>query len=95
MIQKLIYKIKWILNPPKLNRLIGKQYLKEAHQVSKLIKQTLKPEINSEVISLGENCNSAWYIKQVGLKKSSYPFDWIYCSPEIINHCIKDSFKTY
>ena len=46
-------------------------------------------------ISLGENCTTAWYLKQVGIKKYSYPFDWVFSSPEIVEHCIKDNFKSY
>ncbi len=46
-------------------------------------------------ISLGENCSSAWYLKQVGLKKASYPFDWVFSSPDIVRDCIEDRFATY
>lgn len=46
-------------------------------------------------VSLGENCSSAWYLKQIGLKKASYPFDWIFSSPEIIIDCIDDEFEKY
>lgn len=46
-------------------------------------------------VSLGENCSSAWYLKQIGLKEASYPFDWIFSSPEIVLDCINDNFKKY
>jgi hypothetical protein len=46
-------------------------------------------------VSLGENCSSAWYLKQSGLKMASYPFDWIFSSPEIILDCINDNFKKF
>ena len=45
-----------------------------------------------EVISLGQNCNTAWYIKAAGLKRASYPFDWIYTTPAIITHILDDDF---
>lgn len=46
-------------------------------------------------ISLGENCSTAWYLKQVGLKQASFPFDWIFCSTEIVTACVEDRFETY
>ena len=46
-------------------------------------------------VSLGENCSSAWYLKQLGLKDGSYPFDWIFSSPEIVQDCINDGFEKY
>ncbi len=51
--------------------------------------------LDSTFISLGENCSSAWYLKQVGLKRASYPFDWIFSSPEIVMDCIDDEFEKY
>ncbi len=47
------------------------------------------------VVSLGQNCSTAWYLKQVGLKTQSFPFDWVATSPAIITHCISDSFSTF
>lgn len=38
----------------------------------------------AECISLGQNCSTSWYLKKNGLKKTSYPFDWIFTTPEII-----------
>ena len=46
-------------------------------------------------VSMGENCNSAWYLKETGNKEASYPFDWIFSSGEIITHSIKDEFKSF
>lgn len=48
-----------------------------------------------EHISLGYNCSTSWYLKECGLKKASYPFDWIFSSCEVIEHCIKDRFNKY
>ena len=50
---------------------------------------------NTKFVSLGENCSSAWYLKQIGLKKASYPFDWIFSSPEIVLDCINNNFERY
>lgn len=46
-------------------------------------------------ISLGQNCSTAWYLKQVGVKLDSYPFDWIFTSCGIIEDCIKNRFSFY
>jgi hypothetical protein len=48
-----------------------------------------------EKVSLGENCNSAWYLKESGNKKASYPFDWIFSSPAIVEHAVKDDFVSF
>lgn len=46
-------------------------------------------------VSLGQNCSTAWYLKQVGVKQGSYPFDWIFTSCEIIADCIESEFTFY
>lgn len=48
-----------------------------------------------EKVSIGENCNSAWYLKETGNKNASYPYDWIFSSGEIVTHTIKDDFKSF
>ena len=45
--------------------------------------------------SLGGLCHSAQLLKINGLKKASYPFDWIFSSTEMVEHCIKDDFKLF
>ncbi len=47
------------------------------------------------VISLGQNCNTGWYLKELNLKKESYPFDWIFTSADIVEYCIKDDFVLF
>lgn len=96
MFSKYILKLKWFINPPKLTLEEERTYLHQANEVASTIKLFLNNhEAEHEVLSIGENCNTAWYIKLAGLKKASYPFDWIYSSPEIVAHCIKDNFKTF
>lgn len=46
-------------------------------------------------VSLGQNCNSAWYLKESNNKSASYPFDWIFSSQEIVLHAVKDNFKSF
>lgn len=97
MLSKLISKINWLLNPPKLTFEEEALYFKQAKEVASTIKNCInaQQEPIKEIISLGENCNSAWYIKASGLKKASYPFDWIYSSPKIVAHCIQDNFNMF
>lgn len=47
------------------------------------------------LISLGQNCSTAWYLKETGQRKAAYPFDWVATSPEIIQHCLSDRFGTF
>lgn len=48
-----------------------------------------------EKISLGQNCNTSWYLKETGNKDLSYPFDWIFSSQEIVTDSIKDGFQSF
>ncbi|MEH6764506.1 MAG: DUF1796 family putative cysteine peptidase [Aequorivita antarctica] len=48
-----------------------------------------------EKISIGQNCNSSYYLKHTNNKRHSYPFDWIFSSAEIVLHAIKDNFNTF
>ena len=48
----------------------------------------------TELISLGQNCSISWYIKDIGLKRASYPFDWLVTSPAILLHVLDDDFRT-
>ena len=51
--------------------------------------------IDHEKISLGQNCNAAFYLKENNCKNASYPFDWIFSSGEIVLHAIKDDFTIF
>jgi hypothetical protein len=53
------------------------------------------PAGDARYVSLGQNCSSAWYLKEVGLKNASYPFDWIFSSSEIVLDCIDNDFSKY
>jgi hypothetical protein len=47
------------------------------------------------VIPLGSQCFSSFFLKKYGLKKTSYPFDWIFSSPEVIVNILNDNFKNF
>lgn len=46
-------------------------------------------------VSLGQNCTTATYLQRVGKKDASYPFDWIFSSPHIIEDCISNNFEIF
>eukprot|EP00931_Biecheleriopsis_adriatica_P086813 TRINITY_DN61397_c0_g1_i1.p1 TRINITY_DN61397_c0_g1~~TRINITY_DN61397_c0_g1_i1.p1 ORF type:complete len:359 (+),score=75.92 TRINITY_DN61397_c0_g1_i1:39-1115(+) len=49
----------------------------------------------THVMSLGSRCLVAECLRDEGLRRYSGPFDWIYSSPEMIEHCIKDDFAAF
>lgn len=80
---------------------LGKQFdevgtfINEAITAQLCLKSFVSDCFNSKFVSLGQNCSTSWYLKQLGLKKESFPFDWIFSSPEIIRHCINDNFDRF
>lgn len=51
-------------------------------------------EINY-ICSLGSLCHTVSWMKQMKLKKCSYPFDWIFSDPEMIIDCLNDDFEKF
>jgi hypothetical protein len=49
----------------------------------------------NHVISLGTVCYASWMIKQLGLKRRSYPFDWIFSSPAMVLDILQDDFRCF
>ena len=45
--------------------------------------------------SLGTLCHSANILKRIGWKHCSFPFDWIFSSPDTIIHCLDTDFSTF
>jgi len=52
-------------------------------------------QYNRQYVSLGNNCLTAWYLKESGRRHASFPFDWVFSSPEIVVDCISDGFRKY
>lgn len=50
---------------------------------------------SSYVCSLGTLCHSSALLKRNGLKQVSYPFDWIFSSPALIQHCLTNDFQIF
>jgi hypothetical protein len=73
-----------------------KQFLAEGYKVKDELHQFVSVQEKRTVfISLGQNCSTSWYLKQANLKRESYPFDWIFSSPEIILDCMQDRFQKF
>lgn len=68
--------------------------ISKAFEINKKINSWVGSKENL-FISIGENCNSSWYLKETGNKKASFPFDWLFTSPEVIYHIIKDDFVSF
>ena len=51
--------------------------------------------MDTEFIPIGPCCYTTEYIKDSNLRNHSYPFDYIFSSIEIVNHCINDKFKVF
>ncbi len=66
---------------------------RSAHRALELFVQENADEC--QFVSLGQNCSTAWYLKQVGVKLNSYPFDWIFSSCEIVEDCILSGFSYF
>lgn len=48
-----------------------------------------------EVISLGFSCLVSYQLKEMGLKKASYPFDWIFSNEKVVIDCLENNFKNF
>jgi hypothetical protein len=45
-----------------------------------------------EFISIGSKCITALNLKNTGFRKAAYPFDWLFCSLTMVQHCIATNF---
>ena len=52
-------------------------------------------ETTKELVSLGDHCVVALYLKKFGYKKCSYPFDWLITNIDILIHILEDDFRTF
>lgn len=47
------------------------------------------------VISLGTSCATAQLLKETGLRRYSSPFDWLFASPRVVEHSLRDDFGDF
>lgn len=70
------------------------KYLSRAAELSSELRQWLGSN-EHEKVGLGQNCNASWYLKATGNKAASYPFDWIFTTPQIILDMLDDDFEAF
>lgn len=46
-------------------------------------------------VSLGTSCRVSWMLKSLGLKRASYPFDWLGTTPEMVIDIIANRFVDF
>ncbi|MGY8919800.1 MAG: DUF1796 family putative cysteine peptidase [Flavobacteriales bacterium] len=66
----------------------------DAASISNKISVWLGSQIH-EKISFGEYCITSSYLKKTNNKTNTYPYDWIFSSPEIVLHSIKNDFDSF
>jgi hypothetical protein len=71
-----------------------KSYIARAFEIQNEIKSWVG-KTNYEKIGLGQNCNASWYLKTTENKLASYPFDWVFTTPELIEDILSDNFKSF
>lgn len=49
----------------------------------------------SYICSLGPSPHAAFFLKHLGWKYSTYPFDWLSMTPDAILHCLRDDFAVF
>lgn len=47
------------------------------------------------LIGIGPECITAAIIEMFGLRIRSYPFDWLFSSLPMIEHCLRDDFRAF
>lgn len=71
----------------------NKQIIKTINEISQEIKSISTGK--DENISLGNNCLMSFYLKSCGMKKNSYPFDWVFSDYGTLTHCFDSNFKHF
>jgi hypothetical protein len=46
-------------------------------------------------ISLGPTCYTAILLERLGLRRRAFPFDWLFSSLAMVEHCLDDDFQTF
>lgn len=54
-----------------------------------------KAIIGTTIISLGGDCTTASILRKLGMRKSAYPFDWMYSSSQAICQAIEEDFSHF
>ena len=49
----------------------------------------------THVLSLGSACFTARFMERHGLRRHAGPFDWVFSSPTMVEHCVADDFASF
>jgi len=71
----------------------------DTNVITRIVNPAQKNRINGlpakHIISLGTHCLTSSIMKNLGMRRYSLPFDWIFTSPQTVAHCLNDGFKTF
>lgn len=72
----------------------GRAYGASANQTLdlRLDRRSIAGQVPSQVVGLGMRCTTAQVLHDIGARSASYPFDWIFSTPEIVVRCLEDDF---
>jgi hypothetical protein len=72
----------------------GRAYSALANQTLdlRLGHRTIAGHAPARVVGLGMRCTTAQLLQDIGARSASYPFDWIFSTPEVVVHCLEDDF---
>jgi len=59
-----------------------------------LLLEALGP-VRVPVVSLGTHCYTSEFLKRQGMRPWAGPFDWIFSSVAMVEHCIRDDFAAF
>ena len=80
---------------------LGSEEFRNRHQSGDLLGQLRPVHVRHDaapfahIVSLGTHCYTSWLLKQDGLKRYSGPFDWIFSTLAMVQHCIEDDFREF
>lgn len=72
----------------------GRAYSASANQTLdlRLGRRTIAGRAPARVVGLGMRCATAQVLQDIGARSASYPFDWIFSTPEMVVYCLEDDF---
>lgn len=48
-----------------------------------------------EFISVGPKCITTMNLRELKYRRAAYPFDWLFCTTSIVQHCIETNFAYF
>ena len=76
-------------------RIVEQEKEKEKEEKEDHLKKQEMANTFSHVMSVGPTCISAMALQKAGLRTSATPLDWIFSSPAMIEHCLRDDWRMF